>query len=316
MLPALRSQLLHRGGYEFHGGWEVHEFDATSVTDTAGRVTRGDLVVLCLGSRAALVSSMLSAPNLLRRSRLQMLQTEPVDVPLRTIVADVHTLARHNLLPPSVIEALSPADPRLGNYDLRFSCLQRTNGALVLGEVRESEEPFDFDLAERPAAALLSRLSAMTGRPPPTVVRRWSGVLHECIDGRLWHREDLDDSVVAVTGADQRGITLAPLIARDTFDWVLDGHDSGGSRRAGDRRRGRRVLAPLTGYAGSEGARARPTPHPLRFAPGEGNMCSLSTDDASEGTARTPARRPRRPASCTPTSTPSTPRSSSATTPR
>jgi FAD dependent oxidoreductase TIGR03364 len=230
MLPTLRAHLLGSGAYEFHGGWEVHEFDANSVTDTTGRVTRGDLVVLCLGSRAALVSSMLSSPNLLRRSRLQMLQTEPVDLPLRTMVADVHTLARHNLLPPSMIETLSPADPRLGNYDLRFSCLQRTNGALVLGEARECEEPFDFDLAERPAAALLSRLSAMTSRPPPTVVRRWSGVLHECIDGRLWHREDLDESVVAITGADQRGITLAPLIARDTFDWVLEGHESGGSR--------------------------------------------------------------------------------------
>jgi FAD dependent oxidoreductase TIGR03364 len=230
MLPTLRAHLQRQGTYEFHGGVEVHDFDATSVTDTVGRVTRGDLVVLCLGSRAAILSSLLSAPNLLHRSRLQMLQTEPVDVPLRTVVADVHTLARHGLLEPSTIETLSPADPRLGGYDLRFTCLQRTNGALVIGEVRENEEPFDFDLAERPAAALLERFCDMTGRAAPTVVRRWSGVLHECIDGRLWHRDDLDDSVVAVTGADQRGITLAPLIARDTFDWVLEGRDTGGSR--------------------------------------------------------------------------------------
>lgn len=230
MLPTLRAHLQRHGSYEFHGGVEVHDFDATSVTDAVGRVTRGDLVVLCLGSRAALVTSLLSAPNLLHRSRLQMLQTEPVDVPMRTVVADVHTLARHGLLAPSTIEMLSPADPRLGSYDLRFTCLQRANGALVIGEVRENEEPFDFDLADRPAAALLERFCDMTGRPTPTVVRRWSGVLHECIDGRLWHRDDLDDSVVAITGADQRGITLAPLIARDTFDWVLEGRDSGGSR--------------------------------------------------------------------------------------
>jgi FAD dependent oxidoreductase TIGR03364 len=229
MLTTLRAHLQQLGGYEFHGGCEVHEFDADTVTDTTGRVRRGDLVVLCLGSRADLLSSLLSAPALLHRSRLQALQTEPLDLDLRTVVSDVHTLARHGLLPPATIDLLSPLDPRLGDYDLRFSCVQRTNGSVVIGEARESEEPFDFDIAERPAAALLERFARITDRPAPSVVRRWSGVLHECVDGRLWHREDLDESVVAVTGADQRGIILAPLIARDTFDWVLEGNDTEGS---------------------------------------------------------------------------------------
>lgn len=230
ILEALRRHLAGPGTYRFVAGREIHDFDSTSVTDTTGRVYRGDVVVLCLGVRSSLASSVVSSPSLLRRVRLQMLQTEPLDEEFPTQVSDVHTLARHCVLGRQHIESLAPSDPLLGEFDLRFNCVPRTTGALTVGEARETEEPFDFDVAERPAKVLLSRLEQFLGHPPPPVVRRWYGVLQECTDGRLWHREDLDDTVILVTGAAQRGVTLAPMIAADTFDWLLDGVDSGATR--------------------------------------------------------------------------------------
>ena len=230
MLLRLREHLQTNPAYRFIAGREIRDFDAGSITDTTGRVYRGDLVVLCLGTRASLTTSVLGSPATLHRLRLQMLQTEPLGTDFPTLVADVHTLARHGLLSPAMIERYAAPDPLLGEYDVRFSCVQRASGALTVGEAREAEEPFGFDLAERPAKVLLARLEQFLGRPAPAVVRRWNGTLHECSDGRLWHRGDLDETVALITGADQRGITLAPVIAADTFDWLLDGIDSGATR--------------------------------------------------------------------------------------
>jgi FAD dependent oxidoreductase TIGR03364 len=230
MLEVFRTHLTRTGDYRFVAGREIHDFDATSVTDTTGRVYRGDLVVLCLGVRSSLASSVVSAPVALHRIRVQLLQTEPLTADFATQVADVHTLARHRVLGPELIEAGAPSDPLLGEFDLRFNCVPRASGALTVGEAREVQEPFDFDLAERPAKVLLGRLEQFLGRPAPPVVRRWYGVVQECTDGRLWLREDLDETVALVTGADQRGVTLGPVIAADTFDWLLDGVDSGATR--------------------------------------------------------------------------------------
>ncbi len=58
-------------------------------------------------------------------------------------------------------------------------------------------------------------------------MRRWDGVTNRCTDDRLWYREAVDDDVIVVTGAGQLGLTAAPVIAEDTFDWLDAGADSG-----------------------------------------------------------------------------------------
>ena len=105
--------------------------------------------------------------------------------------------------------------------ELRLTCVQRPGGGLTVGEARVTlEEPFDFDVAERPTKMLLAHLETIIGGPVPAVTRQWTGTIRECVDGRLWFRDDLDETVAMVTGTDQRGITLAPVIAADTFDWL------------------------------------------------------------------------------------------------
>jgi FAD dependent oxidoreductase TIGR03364 len=230
VLEQVRRELDRHEHYHFRGGVEVRDFDAGSVTDSRGRVVRGDLVVLCPGTRTDLATSITAPPAVLKRVRIQMLQTEPVPAEVRTIVADTTSLLRHLRRSAATGGGLPGPNCPAGEYEVRFNCSQRETGALTVGESREYDEPFEFDLAERPAKAMLSRLGDVLGSPAPSVVRRWAGTVHECVDGRLWYREDLDESVVVVSGTDQRGVTLAPTIAADTFDWVLTGIDSGATR--------------------------------------------------------------------------------------
>lgn len=229
VLGQLRDLLARHDSYRFLGGREVHDFGRGSVTDTTGRVHRGDLVVLCPGRSSSLTNSALRQPAVLRDVHIQVAQTEPLDGELPVPVADLASLGRHGLL---VDEAAVPRhdDPLMGDTEVRFSCVQRASGALTIGEARQLQAPFDFDVAERPTRAFLDHLGALLGRPAPPVTRQWSGVVKECTDGRLWFREALDETVALVTGSDQRGIALAPVIAADTLDWLLDGDETGATR--------------------------------------------------------------------------------------
>lgn len=87
--PALREALLASGRYTFLPGREVREvIGENAVRDDHGQVHTGDVVLLCTGAWfGGLVREL--APELpVRRVRLQMMQTDPLDEPLTTAVAD------------------------------------------------------------------------------------------------------------------------------------------------------------------------------------------------------------------------------------
>ncbi len=228
-LSHIHDHLSTKPGYRLFAGKAVRDFGSDSVTDSAGRVHRGDIVVLCPGSHSELVSSTTSAPNSLRPVRLQVTQTQPMSPGLTIPLADMSGMLRQGLVADGEVPnplAMPSADP----VELRLKVVPRISGALAVGEARHRDEPFDFDLPERPIRTLTERLERILGVTIPPVSRHWTGDVRECVDGRLWYREDLDDSVVLVTGAGQRGITLSPMIAKDTFDWLVEGSETGGAR--------------------------------------------------------------------------------------
>jgi hypothetical protein len=145
---------------------------------------------------------MLTARAPLRRVRLQLFRTERLAAGPRGLV----------------IDAARP-DPLSGDDDIELSFAGNGTGSITVGRVAEHEEPFAFDLSERPLEALHRRLGVLLGRPAPPMTSRWEAVLHTCTDGRLWYREAVDEGVTLITGAGEHGALLAPVIAEDTFDW-------------------------------------------------------------------------------------------------
>ncbi|MCZ7630617.1 MAG: FAD-binding oxidoreductase [Microthrixaceae bacterium] len=233
LLENLRGSVTANDRYTFRGGVEVREVGPDSITDANGRTHRGDLVVLCPGSRSDLTVSVLRQPPILRSIRLQMAQTERFEGTLPTPVSDLAALGQSGIGRSEGITGTA-ADPRLGSTEVGLTCVQRLNHSLTVGEARDQNEPFSFDVAQRPTDVLMNRLRVILGSEPPPVTRQWVGSVRQCVDGRLWLREDLDETVSLVTGAGQRGIMLAPVIAEETFNWLADGIDSGATRPGAD----------------------------------------------------------------------------------
>lgn len=218
VLTALRERLSADDNYCWRPGCEVVEFDAHAVRDATGEWHGGDLVVCCPGATpgGVIADALSSAP--LRRVRLQMLETAPSSLRLEHALADGDSLRYYPAYAGDTRDALAPQDAIARRLGAQLLLVQRRSGSLTIGDTHDYAEPFSFDLDAAADAHLLEVAAALFGTRPPPVARRWEGVYVETTDpDALYHRAKLAPGVVAVTGPGGRGMTLAPVIAEETF---------------------------------------------------------------------------------------------------
>ncbi|MDH6113390.1 FAD dependent oxidoreductase TIGR03364 [Kitasatospora sp. MAP12-15] len=223
--PALREALLASGRYTFLPGREVREVvGENAVRDDHGQVHTGDVVLLCTGAwLGGLVREL--APELpVRRVRLQMMQTDPLDEPLTTSVADGDSFRYYPAFAGDALEQLKAAQPQppvAAEHKMQLLMVQRRDGGLTIGDTHEYEHPFSFDVDEAPYEHLAGVAEELLGRPLPRIRRRWAGVYAQCTDTtRVVHRERVRDGVWLVTGPGGRGMTCSPAIAETTAELI------------------------------------------------------------------------------------------------
>ncbi|WP_405011159.1 TIGR03364 family FAD-dependent oxidoreductase [Kitasatospora sp. NBC_01539] len=221
--PALRAALEASGRYTYLPGREVRDVVGTAaVRDDHGDIHRGDLVLLCTGAwTGGLVREL--APELpVRRVRLQMMQTDPLDEPLTTSVADADSFRYYPAYRGPALDALAahrPQPPVAAEHRMQLLLVQRLDGSLTVGDTHEYDQPFGFDTVEEPYEHLAAVAEDLLGRPLPRIRRRWAGVYAQCTDTtRVVHRERLDDGLWIVTGPGGRGMTCSPALAETTAD--------------------------------------------------------------------------------------------------
>jgi FAD dependent oxidoreductase TIGR03364 len=223
-LPAIRQHLTVGWGAAYH--WlaprTITAIGNGTVTDHTGAHHEADLVIVCPGAEQNGPIAELLEHRPLRRVKLQMLQTAPLDQPLTTMLADSTSLRFYPGFDVPARAALPPAPDVVERNAMQLLCSQRATGELTVGDTHATE-PFPVDLDAEPEAYLLERLGAMLGRPAPPVLRRWSGVYSQRSDqgvtgAPIWHTEAIHDRTLLVTGPGGRGMTLAPAIAEHTFD--------------------------------------------------------------------------------------------------
>ncbi|GAA0427469.1 TIGR03364 family FAD-dependent oxidoreductase [Streptomyces luteireticuli] len=220
---ALREALAASGRYTFLGGREVRDVVGEhAVRDDHGDVHTGDAVVLCTGAwLGGLVREL--APQLpVRRVRLQMMQTAPLDEPLPTSVADADSFRYYPAYRSPELDALAAARPQppvAAEHRMQLLMVQRADGGLTIGDTHEYGTPFAFDVDEDPYAHLTTVAESLLGRRLPPVRRRWAGVYAQCLEaGKVVHRERVREGVWLVTGPGGRGMTCSPAIAEATAD--------------------------------------------------------------------------------------------------
>lgn len=224
-LPALRAAL-PAGRYEFRAGIDVRSVDTRSagvrVRDDQGGTHDADLALVCPGAALTGLAAELDPGLPVRRVRLQMMETAPLDEPLTTALADGDSLRYYPGFAGPALERLRATEPQAevaAAHRMQLLCVQRAHGGLTVGDTHAYDEPFGFDVDEAPYAYLAELVSALLGRPIPPIVRRWAGVYAQAVDpGALVHRRAVDDRVWIVTGPGGRGMTLAPAIAETTAD--------------------------------------------------------------------------------------------------
>ncbi|MBB1261007.1 TIGR03364 family FAD-dependent oxidoreductase [Streptomyces alkaliterrae] len=213
---ALQDHLRTTGRYTFLGGREIRAVDGPSVTDDHGERHSGDCVVLCPGDRVGGLVRELAPELPVRRVRLQMMQTAPLDERLTTSVADADSFRYYPAYHSDELDRVQPQPPVAAEHHMQLLMVQRADGSLTVGDTHEYEQPFGFDVDERPYEHLAAVATALLGRPLPPVRRRWAGVYAQCLDPtRLVARHRLDRGTL-VTGPGGRGMTCSPAIAEDT----------------------------------------------------------------------------------------------------
>lgn len=218
VLPALRATMTERGGYCFAGGRTAVAAAPGRVRDHTGKEWRGDVTILCPGASHAGVAAPWLADAPLRRCRLQMLQTEPLDERLTTALADGDSLRYYPAFAVPEAAALPAAGEPGATWRSQLLVAQRAGGELTIGDTHVYDEPYDFALDEEPNADLLERAAAILGRALPPVRRRWAGVYSQATDESACVRVVPERGLAVVTGPGGRGMTLSPAIAAATLD--------------------------------------------------------------------------------------------------
>ncbi|GAA1461456.1 TIGR03364 family FAD-dependent oxidoreductase [Williamsia maris] len=225
-LPAIRQVLQATGRYEFHPSTEAREVvssaDGVNVRDDAGRTHHGDAVVLCAGAAHGGLVRELAGDLPVRRVRLQMMQTAPLDEPLTTAIADGDSFRYYPAFAGASLDDLTTRQPQAevaADHRMQLLCVQRSHGGLTIGDTHHYDEPFDFDVAEAPYDHLRGVVEELLGRDLPPIVRRWAGVYSQCTDpAEIVCRREVSPGVWVVTGPGGRGMTLGPAIGEDTAD--------------------------------------------------------------------------------------------------
>ena len=223
-LPAIRAHLDASGRYDFRPGTEARAIDGRVVRDDRGARHESDLVLVCPGAAHGGLTREIAGELPVRRVRLQMMQTEPLDEPLTTAIADGDSFRYYPGFAGSALDALrdnEPQDPVAHDQRMQLLCVQRLHGGLTIGDTHEYDEPFAFDVSEDPYAYLVALVEEFLGRPLPRVRQRWAGVYSQCVDPQqLVCRTEAADGVWVITGPGGRGMTLGPAIAEQTAELI------------------------------------------------------------------------------------------------
>ncbi|WUJ72143.1 TIGR03364 family FAD-dependent oxidoreductase [Kribbella soli] len=217
VLPALRTELTKSNRYQFLGGREVRNVQDGRIVDDHGEAHEGDLVFLCTGAWHSGLIRELTDDLPVRRVRLQMMQTAPLDDVLTTAVADGDSFRYY---PAYQADDLPPQAPIAEEHRMQLLMVQRAHGGLTIGDTHEYDEPFSFDVRSEPYEYLRETVESILGRELPAITQRWAGVYSQATSGEVVVRRDVARGVQLVTGPGGRGMTMSPAIAEASFEGI------------------------------------------------------------------------------------------------
>ncbi|GAA1481376.1 TIGR03364 family FAD-dependent oxidoreductase [Gordonia sinesedis] len=236
-LPAMRQHLAATGRYEFVPRTEVRSVDTAGgsggvvVTDDHGIRRHADAAIHCPGAaHGGLTRELIGAEPPVRRVRLQMMQTAPLDDMLTTAIADGDSFRYYPAFASPALDILNDVQPQTrtaAEHHMQLLCVQRLHGGLTIGDTHAYDRDadgtptpaFGFDVTEDPYRHLAEVVENLLGRRLPPIERRWAGVYSQCLEpGELAFRREVAPGIWVITGPGGRGMTLGPALGEQTAD--------------------------------------------------------------------------------------------------
>jgi FAD dependent oxidoreductase TIGR03364 len=221
ILNSMRSYLLRKDTYLWRNHCDVVDVRGDSgkayAVASNGEVFEGDHVIVCPGAdHTSLFKEQFdTAP--IRRVRLQMMSTAPLNEKSTTSIADGDSMRYYPGYAVPALANLPPQHPVAEKHHMQLLLVQRADGTLTIGDTHEYDEPFEFKLNEDPFIYLHDVASALFGYKLPPITHRWDGVYSQRTDGAICDRRKIATNITSVTGPGGRGNTLAPAIAEATI---------------------------------------------------------------------------------------------------
>nr|WP_219733014.1 TIGR03364 family FAD-dependent oxidoreductase [Kribbella qitaiheensis] len=220
VLKQLRNELEKSGRYEFKSGREIRDVSNQKLRDDHGETHEADVIMLCTGAWHGGLIRELAGELPVRRVRLQMMQTAPLEQQLTTAVADADSFRYYPAYEGPALDALKET-PQAGvaqSNAMQLLMVQRAHGGLTIGDTHEYAEPFGFDVQSEPYDYLREAVESLLGQKMPQIVRRWAGVYSQSITpGEVVVRREPSPNVHLITGPGGRGMTMSPAIAETTY---------------------------------------------------------------------------------------------------
>jgi FAD dependent oxidoreductase TIGR03364 len=220
VLQQLRTQLEKSGNYQFIKGREVRDVSTNKVKDDHGETHEADVVILCTGAWHGGLIREIAGELPVRRVRLQMMQTAPLEEKLTTAVADADSFRYYPAYDGPALDVLkeTPQAAVAESNAMQLLMVQRADGGLTIGDTHEYAEPFGFDVQSDPYDYLKNVVEELLGQRMPPIVRRWAGVYSQSTTpGEVVVRREPAPQVHLVTGPGGRGMTMSPAIAETTY---------------------------------------------------------------------------------------------------
>jgi FAD dependent oxidoreductase TIGR03364 len=213
---AIRELLAKSGRYQFLPGRTVLEADTGMVRDHRGETHHGDVVIVCPGAEHTILGG--KTLSHLYRCRLQMMQTAPLDVRVKTALADADSLRYYPVFDVPARKNLPAPSAATERWRMQLLCVQRADGGLTIGDTHAYDEPFDVGVAQDAYDELRGRAERILGRTIPKTVTRWAGVYSQQPEPltAVESRHVLTDGVHVITGLGGRGMTTSPAVAETT----------------------------------------------------------------------------------------------------
>jgi glycine/D-amino acid oxidase-like deaminating enzyme len=138
---ALRDKLSATGHYEWRPGRQIREVATGLARDHMGTRHSRDLIIQCTGAAHTGLTGAHLAAAPLRRVRIQMMQTAPLDEPVTTSIADGDSLRYYPAWQTDALSDLPPQPPIAAEGKMQLLLVQRLDGSLTIGDARCPRSP-------------------------------------------------------------------------------------------------------------------------------------------------------------------------------